>query len=213
LTKEKERFPFRFWVTADKQELIKFLKSKSDTEEGFSEWARNMFDLIRVNKLDPSTLEDMRKQKMKIDIDFKSVMTEIKKIELIWMKESEKTPSYAAKKAIQTRVSNKMYGEGGVLPTQEEEKEKEKEIPELDKGKIRSWVESHYGKYIMKRQHLEKGWSIHCDFPTPEQNNLTKKCGDGIVQLPTQEEADKKLIEHLINSHSEKIWEEMLQVV
>jgi len=60
------RKQFRFWVNDEK--LQAYLDGKTSDYGEFSNFARETFTLMMLNKLDPRSYDDLKKQKLKIDI-------------------------------------------------------------------------------------------------------------------------------------------------
>lgn len=64
---------FRFWVTDES--LQSYLESKIDEYGDFSNFARETFHLMQTNKLDPRSIDNLRKEKIIADIDWKRAQT------------------------------------------------------------------------------------------------------------------------------------------
>lgn len=121
--------------------------------------------------------------------------------------------SNAGKKAIKVGLDQNIYGEGGVIPTKKEtefgektvtpKEQQEEEQKELDIGKTRAWIDNNWIKFVRYRKQVKEGWKISCEFNKDKIN----ECDVTFIQLPSEQEAEKRLKEHLLDSHDKDIWE------
>lgn len=64
---------YRFWVYDEKTQ--KYLDEKMEEYGGFSDFAREIFEMIINNKLDPKSFDELKKEKIKADIEWKKAQT------------------------------------------------------------------------------------------------------------------------------------------
>ncbi len=72
----------------------------------YSEFIRKILYDVMTEKLIVPTTEDLKNQKIKVDIEFKKIITKIKKKELLYWNIFHKSPSFAGQKAIKVGVDN-----------------------------------------------------------------------------------------------------------
>jgi len=172
---------FRFWVWDLK--LKEFLESKPD----FSDYARKMFQLIMEQKLEPDSLSTLVKEKMRVDIELKKVIIEIKKKQLLFTETFSNTPSYSANKAIKDGI----------------ETEKTYNAPEeIKENEIKDFIKNH----LMTQKLLNS---------LRNEGNVTVNCGlcnYGFPNQVTKERAINFIEIHLFEQHKEEIEKLMLNV-
>ena len=95
---------YRFWTYAKDTELAEFL----DSQTKLSDFLRNLINDYRLNKLTRESDYDLKRKKLKVDIEFKEVMIKIKEKELLHWQTFDKTPSFLAKKAMKIGVQNEI---------------------------------------------------------------------------------------------------------
>jgi len=155
---------YRFWVTDE--ELQKFLDEKTSVRGGFTEFAREIFTLIMKNKLDPSTYADLQRRKVLADIEYKQVITQIKKKELAFMKTFEAPPTNRAKEAIK-------QGEMNAVDTISIFDEKNERIQCPDCGILFTW-KSWEERKIKKEEFIDHYIQKHGMLTTQQQNELVE---------------------------------------
>lgn len=159
------RRQFRFWIGDEK--LQEFLDSKgSKGNQNFSEFARDIFTLVMNNKLDTSTIKDLQRKKLLTDIEYKQVMTQIKKRELGFMKTFEAPPTERAKEAIRS-------GEMAAVDSISLYDEKNQRIQCPDCGILFTW-NSWEEKKIKKEQFVDHYLQKHGMLTSQQQNELVE---------------------------------------
>lgn len=68
-----KRKQYRFWISDEA--LQSYLESKTTEYGDFTNFARETFHLMQTNKLDPRSIDNLRKEKIIADIDWKRAQT------------------------------------------------------------------------------------------------------------------------------------------
>jgi len=155
---------YRFWV--NDEELQKFLDSKTSETGGFTEFAKDIFTLVMTNKLDSSSIIDLQRKKLSVDIEYKQVIILIKKKELGFMKVFDSPPSNAAQKAIRE-------GEMNAVDTVSIFDEKNQRLQCPDCGILFTW-NSWEEKKIKKEGFVDHYLQSHGLLTTQQQNELVE---------------------------------------
>jgi len=95
---------YRFWTNLEEIELTEYLENQVH----FSKWIKELINDYRLGKLTRESDYDLKRIKLQVDIEFKKVMIEIKKQELLYNQTFEKTPSLSAKKAMKIGIENQI---------------------------------------------------------------------------------------------------------
>jgi predicted RNA-binding Zn-ribbon protein involved in translation (DUF1610 family) len=101
-----KKISFAFWLNPnkiDEQQLIQFLQA----QDNIAQYMKETLDKVRKLELVSPLTEDLKLEKLKVDIEFKKVCTAIKEKELLHWNTFDKTPSYQAKKAITKAEKNR----------------------------------------------------------------------------------------------------------
>jgi len=160
---------FEFWLFDS--DIINWLNSFSNR----SELLREIVTKFKSGELQDDTKEDLTKEKLRADIDYKKIMIQIKKKELQFSETFEKTPSLTAQRAIKIGVNTESY-----------------EPPE-DK-KIQKVIQNSWNKFVNTlRQNSKAEWILTC-----------KLCNTGFI-LPTKEQAINRFKIHLAETHNERV--------
>jgi len=162
------RKKFSFYTYSENElELQLFLESKVNV----SEFVKEILELYRKGKLVDSKSLDLMRQKMIGDIEYKKILTAIKKRELMILETFGKPPSYQAKEAIKVAVNNE-----AVTPPEEKTIEK--------------IIETNWNNFLLSlRTNSKNEWIANC-----------KLCDTGFI-LPNKEQAINRFKNHLFETH------------
>jgi hypothetical protein len=97
------RKQYRFWTT--NEELQAFIESNPNINEFLKDLVIKLKNGVLVI---PESNEDLKKQKLQVDIRFKEIMIKIKEQELLYNQTFDKSPSYSAKRAMKIGVENQI---------------------------------------------------------------------------------------------------------
>jgi len=98
-----------FWTnkTIADQKLLEFI-NRERGERSYAQYVKDVLTDVKDERLIIPTAEDLRNQKMKVDIEFKKIMVKIKKKELLYWDVFKNTPSPRAQTAIKVGVENQI---------------------------------------------------------------------------------------------------------
>lgn len=97
------RKQYRFWCYKEDEALMDYL----DSLEHISETLKDILTRYSNGELIvPNSGEDLKNQKIQVDIEFKKIMIKIKQKELDYWQIFKKTPSFQASKAMKIGVEN-----------------------------------------------------------------------------------------------------------
>jgi len=146
------RYHFGFWTNAtlNDKKFIEWWDRQGISNK--SEYTRKVLFDVMNKKLIVPTQEDLKNEKLRIDIEFKKVMILIKEKELLHWKTFEKTPSSRAKIAIKTGVDNQLMDSD--IPSCFDEKNNRLQCPECgilfvinkDLAETKNDFADHYSK-------------------------------------------------------------------
>jgi len=157
------RKQYRFWVTDEN--LKEFLDEKSNHQDrDFSEFAREIFQMVSENKLSPDSIQDLQRKKIDVDIRYKEIMIKIKEKELSFMKTFDAPPSPRAERAIRS-------GEMQAIDTISLYDEKNERIQCPDCGILFSW-NSFEERKQKKNQFVDHFLQKHGMLTSQQQNEL-----------------------------------------
>jgi len=146
-----------------------------ETQKSISDFMRDLINQARTGKTGNFSDEDLKKRKLIADIDYKEILTAIKKRELLILETFGKPPSYQAKEAIKTAVNNESF-----IPPEEKNLEK--------------IIENKWNNFLLSlRTNSKKEWIANC-----------KLCDTGFI-LPNKEEAINRFKNHLSETHNEQL--------
>ncbi len=105
----KNRKHIGFWTNQSikDQKLTEWIDN-SRLELSYSEFLRKILTDVMDEKLIVPTTEDLKNKKIKVDIEFKQIMTKIKKKELLYWTVFHKTPSSQGLVAMKVGVDNQI---------------------------------------------------------------------------------------------------------
>lgn len=173
------RKQFRFWVNDEK--LTAFLDSKTKEYGEFSNFARETFDLIMKNKLDPRTIEQLKKEKLQVDIEWKKVETEYRKLKIKYEFTFNALPTKSGSKALRDKATNEVQSYN---PPEE--------------MLLKEFIEKNWNKYVETLRHREDGWIIEC-----------KLCNTGFPCHDSKEGAIDRLKIHLGETHLDELFKKV----
>lgn len=112
MTHYKGRKHLGFWTnkTIEDQKFLEWIDEKRG-DLSYSQFIRDILNDVMDEKLIIPTTEDLKKQKIKVDIQFKKVMIKIKQKELDYWLVFKKSPSYQGKVAIKVGVDNQILNQ------------------------------------------------------------------------------------------------------
>jgi len=158
-----------FWLY--NQIDIEFL----DKLPNVSDFLRDLLVKVRTGKISAFTEDDLKRRKLLADIEYKEILTAIKKREFEFHENFGKTPSYQASKAIKVAVNNESF-----IPPEE------KSLEEI--------IKINWEKFILSlRTNSKNEWIANC-----------KLCDTGFI-LPTKELAINRFKNHLSENHNEEL--------
>jgi len=173
----RKKFTF-YTYDKDDLELSLFLESKVNV----SQFVKDILEKYRKGKLVDYKSQDLQRQKMLIDIEYKQILTEIKRRELDFQENFGKTPSYQAKEAI--KVSQGWQNKEALTNSYNPPEEKSLE-------KI---IENNWKQFLLSlRTNSKNEWIANC-----------KLCDTGFI-LPTKELSINRFKTHLRENHNEEL--------
>jgi len=164
-----QRKKFNFWIID--QLDIDFVES----QKNISDFLRDLIIKARTGKVGGLSDLELKREKMLADIDYKKILTAIKKRELLILETFGKPPSYQAKEAIKTAVNNESF-----IPPEEKDLEK--------------IIEKNWNRFLLSlRTNSKNEWIANCQM-----------CDTGFI-LPTKELAINRFKDHLSETHNEQL--------
>jgi len=166
------RKKFSFYVYDQNElELKIFLESKVNV----SQFVKEIVDKYRKGKLVDYKSLDLVRQKLIADIEYKQILTAIKRREFNFHENFGKTPSSQAKTAIKVAVNNESF------------------IPPEEKN-LEQIIQNNWNKFLLSlRTNSKNEWIANC-----------KLCDTGFI-LPNKDEAIERFKTHLIENHNEQL--------
>jgi hypothetical protein len=160
---------FNFWLKDQIDQ--EFLES----QKNISDFLRNLIVIARTGNSTDLSENELKKQKMIADIEYKKILTAIKKREYEFHENFGKSPSSQGKIAIKTAVNNESF-----IPPEEKNLEK--------------LIENNWDKFLLSlRTNKNNEWIANC-----------RLCDTGFI-LPTKEQSIQRFKDHLSENHDQEL--------